>query len=340
MTSVAKLKELKWYEQFKIVNGVLAVASLFLLVIYWSVNEHVSSERGGVLVTFLAFLAKEVGMAGLIALFLNLSIEWVNRSRHYSQQSLLLEALEQKHRETSEILLNNVNKQLFETIYKRNVDSDVFSQVEEHLLKADTMRREFSAAFTLQPFFYEGRQTEFVKLRFRNSYKVCNLTKDPVFAPVVRIVLDVTPCFAEHSKFKRIKVGKEILSESDLKGVVRSIPDRDFISIVVEREVPPMGELPIEIEYEKLAPLNYVEIVTTTVAMDGLNIEIIDQSEFFTVDAISLHPVDERRKTPIGNPVSSQWILDKPILPGQGIVLLWHPKNAACIPGAIEAFAK
>lgn len=320
-----------WFENFKTVSFILFGFSLGCLILHWALSEFFSSQVKNSLPNFLL---KEAGMAGLIALFLNLSIEWINRKRHASHQEALLSKLDSKHEETSKKLLLDVNKQLFKTVYERNIDEHVFDQVEEHLLRAKTMRKGFATLFKLTRFVdpATNNSTEFVQLECCNDYQLSNLTDKPIKVFVVKALVDVTPKYRQHCKFHRVSIGDDVIEGAELDKMVETVDGRNFILLKIEREVPPNDSVPVRVEYKKLAPIDYAEIVVTTIPMDGLILEVIDPLECFTVEAVSLHPEDETLRTPSDQKYLRRWHIEHAILPGQGIVMLWHPNGAKTEP--------
>ncbi len=318
-----------WYENFPVVSAVILVVSLVFLGLHWWTKTPATSKEED---SLLNFVLKEVGFAGLVAFILNLSIEWVNRKRHAGHQESLLARLEIKHEQTSAKLLKDVNEHLFKTIYERNIDPSVFQQVEEHLLRAKVMRKEFIASFKITRFSKPGDKLaeRYVRIDFCNSYRIFNLTDKPIEVDVAKAIVDVTPNFKEDCYFKRVTLGAEELNRGALKEAdcIKEMPNRNFITLHVKRTIPPADSLPVTVEYTKLAPLDYSEIVLTTVPMDGLMLEISDPEETFTTEALSLHPESENLLTPPDQKHLRKWKIDQAILPGQGIVMLWHPTEA------------
>jgi hypothetical protein len=313
--------EQPWYENFTWVSLAIGSAALFFLIAHWLIEQYTPAIYGE---SMLNFILKEAGMAGLIAVFLNVSIEWINRRRHAMHQQSLLEELEKKHAETTKKLLVEVNAQLFKTVYQRNIDSAVFQQVEKHLLRSDVMRRQFEVSFVLERFLEPNtfKPTEFVMLKYRNDYHVVNLTDKPVVVDVVKAMVDVTPSYKESCKFTRVVLGNETVSDEELRKSVTNHDHRNLMTVKINRSVPANDTLRVSVEYCKLAPLDYYEIVCSTVPMDGLALEVITPDQLFTVEAISLHPEDEVVK--VAGKLQSKWCIEHAILPGQGIAMMWH----------------
>jgi hypothetical protein len=143
-----------------------------------------------------------------------------------------------------------------------------------------------------------------------------------VTVAVAKATVDVTPIYKDHCKFTRVELGGEVIEGDKLEELVKHHEDRNFMSLVINRSVPPNDSFPVRVEYRKLAPLDYSEIICTTVPMDNLYLEVNTPDELFTVSALSLHPEDEVLKYKEKH--QSKWKIEQPILPGQGIVMMWH----------------
>lgn len=326
VSTTSSCTELRWYHQFGAVSCVLGITSLVFLGVHWAVEQYAEHT---IAVSLPNFILKEAGMAGFIALFLNISIEAINRKRHALHQESLLIKLEEKHEATSKKLLSEVNAQLFKTVYERNIDENVFQQVEEHLLRAKYMRRGYRATFKLSKFVDPAQPLEekFVKLELCNDYYVENLTIKALTIDVAKALIDVTPTYSEFCKFRRVTIdGRPPIEGESLKEFVKeSVDGRNFSLLKVEHEIPAWDKVKVRIEYTKLAPIDYTEIIVTTVPMDALSVAVTDKDECFTVEAMSLHPENECMMTPLDERCHRAWEVPHAILPGQGIVILWHP---------------
>jgi hypothetical protein len=343
LSKTQQTESARWYEQFKFVCFLIGLVAVLLLAIHWILITYSPKHIAD---SYISFLFKEAGMAGLIALFLHVSIEWITRRReqlhrsalissleekHQQTSNALLIALDEKHRSTSAKLLDDVNQQLFRTVYKRNIAPAVFEQVEKHLLRSDIMRKDFSAYFEIRPFIdpQTKASTQFVELYFCNEYVVQNLTDSPIEAEVVRAIVDVTPIYRDQCYLKQITLGEETIDKEALigKGYVQQVENRNLIKAYIKRTIVGNDAMRVRFEYVKLAPIDYSEIVITTLPMDGLVLEVNNPTGSFTIGAVSLHPEDAMLLTPEDRQHLQKWKIDHAILPGQGIALMWHPNK-------------
>lgn len=317
-----------WYADFNKVSLTLLAFSLLLLVAYWALTEYTTYKN-----SLPVFLIKEAGMAGLIALILNISIEWVNRKRHNDHQTSLLEKLDLKHEATSTKLLKEVTKKVFQAVYERNVDPTLFKQVDKHLLRADVMRRDFSATFTLEPFqdprTQGQKETGLVKLHFFNTFEICNLKEEPYSGILVKAVVDINPQFKENCHFNKITIGDKIYNKAELANQDLCKEVEGYLVVKIAGELKPNESKLISIEYVKLAPIDFNEIVVSTIPMDCLSLHISDPKQMFTIKAVSLHPSDEVLTSAPENRYLYSWKIKDAVLPGQGMVVMWHPRTKA-----------
>lgn len=334
----------KWYENFKHVSWLLFAFSIVFLSTHWAIEELTPHKK-----SLLSYLLKDAGIAGLIALFLNLSIEWINRKRHHDHQARLITELQQKyqaitdkllhdlenkHQATSAHLLSDVTKKLFQTVYERNVDPEVFRQVDLHLLKASIMRKEFFVDFKLRRFVdpATNQATNFVVLDFCNDFQVINLTNAAVEADIAKAMVDVTPQYKNHCYFKKVTINGREIDRKELEERNHVVATENYLTLNIPQSIKPNDPQIVRIEYTKLAPIDYNEIVVTTIPMDGITLTASDPEEFFTISAVSLHPSNEELITPKTQKHLYRWKINNAILPGQGIVMMWHPTHTAVDP--------
>ena len=64
-----------------------------------------------------------------------------------------------------------------------------------------------------------------------------------------------------------------------------------------------------------------------TVQMDSFYLETFCNDPGLSVLAMSLHPEPEFRTPHPVNAAFTNWTIDHAILPGQGIVVFWHPRR-------------
>jgi len=82
----------------------------------------------------LSVMLKELGFALIIAIILIFTVERVSRKNH---------------EEAADRLVEKINKNLFNAIYKRYIPNEVFAEVEAALLKSDVLRDKYEVNYAL-----------------------------------------------------------------------------------------------------------------------------------------------------------------------------------------------
>lgn len=331
-------KPARWYERFWIVCGAIFAVSCTLLAGYKFLSSPEASPQD-----YLALLLKESGFAALVALMLNLSIEWVNRRKHADEESRLISKLDIKHQERQQVLLRQLEakheatsrallKDVFQTVYERYIDTAVFKVIDNHLLKKDVMRRNYKASMTIRSLQPEGKMKygrDMVSLSFSISFDAVNLTKTTITTTLLPALIDVTPGLTEHCKFISARIGDDYYDAARLGGLAKYHPDDSTLVIKLPGSIPAHGLAPINLVYEKVAPSDYSEVICSTVQMDGMSIDVMCLDPRLSTHAVSLHPEDEEEGTVGGRPEHKEWRIGHAILPGQGAVIFWHPRRIA-----------
>lgn len=329
-----------WYSNFKLMNlAVFSVGTLLLFISHlisylpvntpflkftnWSLNIYP-------LFKFIEFVTTEAGMATFVALGLNLSMEWVNRSKQEKQQKSLLSKLEAKHAENSAILLNRVRRQLLQTVYERNIPEEIFCQIDRHLLNKDQIRKEYKASYTISKFLDPATRqpTEFVELKGYYQYTLVNISHKALDTSV-RATIDLTPNYETHCKFSSVIIGESIYSYEKLvteKFILQDKEGRPLLNLSVPVNLTVGESLKVHLEYVKLGHLNYCEAVCVFQPTTDLRLEILIPHEDFIIEVESLHPEEPCLTSAVGRrSMMMEWTLHG-ILPGQGMYFFWRPK--------------
>ncbi len=325
-----------WYERFGRICIAIAIVSVVLLLTQHYLHQHFKDSDW---IIAVCDLLKEIGFACLVALFLNLSVEWVNRRRHIDhersvvgaldkvyteRQDGLLLAIDQKYKETNSSLLQNV----FTTVYMRHVDANVLEVIENHLLKKETLRTDYRAQLKISKLDSAITATldrPMVKLSLTISYTLRNVTNNKISTVLLPAYIDITPGLEQHCNFSRMRIGSKVYMGAELQKYITTPPGAPALELRFPGEMAPREETQCSVTYEKVAPIDYSEVMVNTVPMDGMTVIVMCLDDSIEVDAISLHPEDA-----VANPENSsdrkEWTIDG-ILPGQGAMVIWHPKR-------------
>lgn len=320
----------------------VSLLTLVLAIALLVGSEHLATSQEPY-AKFLAAATREAGFACLIAFFLNISVEAVTRLRHEEMERSLVErmdskqqeridsllkSLDQKYQETSTALLRDV----FRTVYERNIDPNVFKVVDNHVLKTDLMRKNFRVSMCIRPIRNEAGvlAPDLVELHFHIRYDAVNITDGDIEVLVLGAQFDVTPSHEERCKFEKAVVGTKTYSSEELEPFVKRDEANAMWQLAISNTIPARGSIPIELIYRKVGPRNFSEVICTTKQMDGLDVDVLVADadvQDLQVQAVSLHPETETLVSSPTRPEYNAWRISHAILPGQGMVVFWHPKR-------------
>ena len=289
-------KDPAWFENFFVVEGFILIFSSVCLIAYSHIPVINSTQP-----SLLALFLKEMGFAGFVAFFLNMSIEWVNRRRH-------------------EKFVHSLSRDIFKTVYGRNIDKKIIDQIEKNVLKCDTYRKNYLVEVRLEVW---RDKPNFVKFCFYNSYDVVNIGSEKSKIPIIKAQIDLNDPDAD--RLEQVKIDEEIYPIEKI-----SVSENGFMTINLESELERNQVKKVCLTYVKHMPIDSSEAIITTFPMDGMRLVVSDPYEKFEIGAISLHPenaladnLNEDRND------YKKWVLDCGVTPGQGMMLFWKPKKVS-----------
>ncbi len=336
-TDVADVIRQRWFEQF----WVISLATLVLFSVLFAIHLHIPKGADGQ-PTYIALFFKEAAFACLVAFFLNVSIEWVNRKRHHLQEEKLVQHLDEKHKERQDELLKSLDerhaqsshallKDVFRTVYERNIEPGVFKVVDNHVLRRDVMRKGYQLTLKISPPTDQGtvaNSSELVDLTFQIEFEVVNLRQVEIDTLLLGATIDVVPAHDSRCRFVRAEIGGKVFESEVLDGHTTFDEDESLRTLRITGNMKPAESVKVVLIYTKVAPRNYSEVICSTVQMDGLKLDVYLEDESLSVHAISLHPEDAVSTENSVFRRHSSWKIPHAILPGQGAVLFWHPRRA------------
>lgn len=324
-----------WYHNFWAVSFFTLALALLLLLLYSHVSNQQTPEY-----KYLGVVLKEAGFACFVAFFLNLSVEGMTRSRHAKQQAAVVKSIDEKHQQRINEMLTlldskhrqaskDLTKNLFRTVYERNIDDQVFRVVENHLLKKNLMRRDYKISMSIRPISEEGDApiADLVSLNFDIRYVLENISEVKVETVLLAALIDVSPDHEDKCQFTSATIGTNTFSKDELETSVTKDDVNACWTLKLSGPIEAGESLPISLSYKKVGPRNYCEVVCTTVQMDCLAADVLTMDPDLSVNAVSLHPENEVRVSPEERPEYTEWRINHAILPGQGIVIFWHPRR-------------
>lgn len=362
LPSTENAQKKKFYENLFLMTLIFTTISASLLYLFhrWEGSDNSDLH-------FIAEICKEAGFAGLVAVFLNLSIEGVNRRRHHDLESSLAKSIDDMHKQRiatvleqlrgeHDVLLKELSDELdskhaahrtsllsgLDEKYSENSKKllkDVFRTVYERYIEEgvfkviDThvLKKEvMRKAFRAELSIrrLEGDNPDnLVKLGYSQSYILVNITDRKVSTALIGATIDVTPAYESECRFLSAKIGDRLFEADELAKLIVKDNENDLWSIAISGELKPRESVEVSLRYDKVAPKTYSEVILTTVQMDSIELEAICFMDELCVSAVSLHPDDAEKLPPSILPESTSWKINHAILPGQGIVVFWHKKR-------------
>lgn len=332
----------RWFEQFWVISLATFLLFSLLFAMYLHIPKGTDSQP-----TYIALFFKEAAFACLVAFFLNVSIEWVNRKRHQLQEEKLVQHLDMKHKERQDELLKSLDerhsqsslallKDVFRTVYERNIEPGVFKVVDNHVLRRDVMRKGYRVTLKISPSARQGSgqctvqgANELVDLTFQIEFEVVNLRQIDIDTLLLGAMIDVVPSHDSMCRFVKAEVGGQSYEAEALERYTTFDEDESLRTLRITGCMKPAEAIKVMLIYTKVAPRNYSEVICSTVQMDGLKLDVYLEDETLAVHAISLHPEDAVATENALFRRHSSWKIPHAILPGQGAVLFWHPRRSA-----------
>lgn len=290
----------------KTVQHNLVYAIIFLVAVLLVTGSHYQWWPVGV----VTVLAKEIGFAAIVSLFLVGTIETFSRERH---------------RLAAEELLMKINKDLFLAIYKRYVPEKVFEEVEKCVMLCSVYRTCHELDYTIDD-FPNGTTNELKNNYFQctaqTNYKLANVLDQATQHDVMVIIeRPIDSRFDGLCIFNELTIGGLALSREELAGC-RSETESHFI---LRKKIDLQARQVIDISTKStlLKKRTDSEIWCSRLPSDGLKLTVSTPSKGLLVKAFANH--SEELKISLDNPVTKKWTLDFGIFPHQSIIFWWQP---------------
>jgi hypothetical protein len=283
-------------------------------------------------------LSREASTACLVALFLSFSVEYFNQRHHSKQAEFVRKQLDDQREKIRE----QMNQDLFYTIYKRRIPPEILEQLESQLLRADFVRREHRITL-----IFDRRHTAIgdrAHIVIQHDYKIYNTTDTPrEYAVGATIQIDprTQGVLSQEYRFRSIAItsfrengqqngeGIRLNAKSigakvstDLKSLTQTFRQ----SVMVW----PGGYVSASVSHEGLYPLDGADVISCMLPADRLTVTTLVPDEDFEVLVTSMHPTDAQLIEGDGEDFTRKsWEIACAIFPGQGISYQWFPRRRA-----------
>jgi|ERR1041384_3700192 hypothetical protein len=283
--------------------------SLFSLVAGYYVEHQLNSHLG-------SHILNEIGIAGFVAMILAATIEYVSRKRD-----------ERRFKEEKEAIKSDV----FEHVLGYKLPEGTFAELNEQILNASFIRKDFKVKYILSPLNDDDR---FIKIQGQISYKVFNVTagqKEFNF----RTGIEKAPIvdFDNQVKFKVVKIrsdGRDLLDLQDEKTIKAAQDENTPRHLYIRKRFPIKGNQHVSttIKFEVVrAREGGSEFFLTPLLALGFEL-FVDAWDGLEVSATAYLPEDlTDGDQHLKKQNSYHWVLERPILPFQGVYVSWKSKS-------------
>lgn len=271
----------------------------------------------------LAVFCKEIGLAALVAVIINFSIEGFNRKRHEAEKDSLIASINNAHATQRDAQIKAINEKMFQTIYESNIPDKIFHEIVERLLRSSFIRTESKYFLVI-----EKIDQEFAKITIRHCYRVRNVSRTNSTHELT-IGFDVIKKMESLYSISKIQLGGEDMNKDTENYITKETRSEvhDWWSIKKEKSVQPGEEIDCEFEIIRVSDLKGKEVICSMLPAERMSAEVFDQKNEFSVSCMSLHPLPEIYEYWPSNPCKHTWSLGGPVLPGQGILINWAPRD-------------
>lgn len=268
---------------------------------------------------------KELSFALLIALIISVGIE------------------ESSRKELNEAVSNHVKEiqnNVFNSTFGRNIPKEILSEMEDLVLKADFVRSRHRATYNLsiknvKEWDPNLRDYKIIVAEATTSYFVRNVS-GVTKSFVVKIELEKPP-FDELKKYTSIdsvKIRGIELSSKEIEDGDAIAPDtEDFKKFEHTIEnIAPGAEVEVVSKYKEIKMLNDVEIWRSLLPSDGMTLTLSLPKEATKWSAHALHREEARLRSSSKESGVHEWAVESGVLPHQGIVFWWRctDESLAC----------
>lgn len=283
---------------------VVALFSVLLVIVYaagWLASYPIAN-----------MLVKELGAAGLVAMFLVFTIERITRRRH---------------QRAADELMEKINTDIFRAVYKRRVPEPVFVEFERLLLTTNVYRTGLEVIYILQSLDdVDAREADpggdYLRCTIQSSFELRNLTENDISHPIY-LFLDAPPAsrFADLCGIDQVKLDGTALSSETIAQHLKPTEGGSRFNYRVE--IPAGASVRIATTVHAVKPAINTEVWISSYPSDGLILTVTTIGISLDVTARAAHT--QRLDQEMNNAVTRRWTLRRGLLPSQSVYFWWKP---------------
>lgn len=321
------------------VNVMILMASLVLLYMHAGLHHACEIDPnknfplgektiiGCDTIYWLSLLFKEIGFAAIVAVILNFSIEAFNRKRHQAEKEELINEINIRHANLKEDISLSIANNVFSTVYKRNISEKMFREVEYLLLRQDIHRSEYRAKFTLQQSTdHPGK----ILLQRSQNFTLRNISENDKNVSL-SFVSDTPPDTRDFFRYG-ITIADYEASQIEYKLDAlmregRAVFENGFIKVSVPIKIKKGQMICVDETSLVLREMIGSEAVVSVYPTESMELTVETPNSDFEICVESLHLREVESDPFEKSPLWQRWRLNHPILPGQGMIIVWKPSK-------------
>jgi len=312
----------------KATNSAIAILGLLSLFIYAGLKKFdaplnflniLSISRDATLVVAIVF--KELGLAAMVAVTINFSIEAFNRKRHEEEKKDLIETINETHKNQREAQIKAINERIFQTVYERNIPGGFFKAIEEHMLKSNFLR--INSEYELE---INNHGEDHVEITSRHTFFIQNISSGAAVY-VMKLGFDVIKSLKENYNIKTLSIGAST-SPLPITPVVKDKTGmHEWWEVQFDRKLEKDETARCVVEYVRISTKTGKEAICAMLPTQKMSIRLIDMTRSLSIRAMTLHPRPEIERRVDEKGGRYHWEIDGALFPGHGFLIDWAPRT-------------
>ncbi len=179
------------------------------------IQNYGNHQEHGTLIKIFGFLVSEIGIAGIVAIIIVLTIERYTRASHQRE---------------SQRLINIINKNIFYAVFQKYIPEEVFAEVKSALINSNVTRSDYTIEYELKlPSEVEllkndknAKDSLFCEIE--SGYVITNITDKPIQTEIkMELENSLNPYLKDYMKILSLKIGDDEKEGVELSGTNDSV---------------------------------------------------------------------------------------------------------------------
>ena len=179
------------------------------------IQNYGNHSEYGTLIKILGFLVSEIGIAGIVAIIIVLTIERYTRASHQRE---------------SQRLISTINRNIFYAVFQKYIPEEVFTEVKNALIKSDVTRSDYTIIYELKlPRDVEHLRSDqnakdYLFCEIESGYVIKNITDKPIQTEIkMELENSLNPFLKSYMKVLSLEIGGKEKKGVELDGTNNSV---------------------------------------------------------------------------------------------------------------------